>query len=74
MNRINLVNLAIWVGFGVAALSAQAQGAVPAPEETGQMALETVRCTANPDNHQKTLPQQDGTGEAAPGAGVVEST
>ena len=71
MNRINLVNLAIWVGFGVAALSAQAQGAVPAPEETGQMALETVRCTANPDNRQKALPQ-DGTGEAAPSGGVVE--
>ncbi len=73
MNKLNLGNLAIWVGFGAAALGAQAQGAVPAPEETGQMALETVRCTANPDNHQKTLPQ-DGTGEAAPGAGVVEST
>ena len=73
MNKLNLFYLAIWMGFGLAALSAQAQGAVPAPEETGQMALETVRCTANPDNRQKTLPQ-DGTGEAAPGAGVVEST
>ena len=73
MNKLNLVNLAFWVGFGVAALGAQAQGAVPAPEETGQMALETVRCTANPDNRQKTLPH-DGTGEAAPGGGVVEST
>jgi hypothetical protein len=73
MKKLNFVSLAIWMGFGVAALSAQAQGAVPTPDETGQMALETVRCTANPDNRQKTLPQ-DGTGEAAPGGGVVEST
>ncbi len=73
MNKFNLVSLIFWIGFGVAVLSEQAQAAVPTPEETGQMALETVRCTANPDNRQKTLPQ-DGTGEAASGGGVVEGT
>jgi hypothetical protein len=71
MKRLNFVSLASWMGFWVAALSAQAQGAAHTPEETGQMALETVRCTANPDHRQKTLPQ-DGTGEAAPGGGVAE--
>lgn len=73
MTKLNFFNLVAWAVFGVIALGAQAQGAAPTPEETGQMALETVRCTANPDHQQKTLPQ-DGTGEAAPGAGVVEST
>ncbi len=71
MKTVNLSSLFFWIGFGVVALGTQAQGASPAPEETGQMALETVRCTANPDNRQKTLPQ-DGAGEAAPGGGVVE--
>jgi len=73
MTKLNPFNLVAWAVFGVIALGAQAQGAAPIPEETGQMALETVRCTANPDHQQKILPQ-DGTGEAAPGAGVVEST
>ncbi len=69
--RINFFGVVSGFTLGLVSANAQVLAAAPAPEETGQMALETVRCTANPDQRQKTLPQ-DATGETAPGGGVVE--
>ncbi len=73
MTRINGIGIIFGFTLGLASAIVQALAAAPAPEETGQMAFETVRCTANPDQRQKTLPQ-DGAGETAAGGGVVEGS